>query len=149
MASIQIIVGSVMGTAQGVADYLHKELSAQHTVEVNNSASSADLVRNADELLLFCTSNTGSGDLPENIVPVYNALRTEFPNIAYRKYGLINLGDSSYPTFGEAGRLLDEALLDIGAQRLGDILTIDACADRYPQKTALSWTHNLLKAFEN
>lgn len=148
MAAIQIIVGSVMGTAQGVAEYLERTLGGIHDVRINNSASCDDLAHNSNELFIFCTSNTGSGDLPENIAPLCHALRTTPPNIARCQYGLINLGDSAYPTFGEAGHTLDGALQNAGAQRLHEMLTIDASAERYPQKSALAWAEALITKFE-
>lgn len=133
-----------MGTAQGLAEYLQKQLSDHYTIDVNLNPSIDDLTRDENELLIFCTSNTGNGDLPDNISPLYLGLRNEFPRIAYRKYLLINLGDSSYPTYGQAGKDLDEALLDIGAERLAEPLLIDASAVRYPQKLALEWLSPIL-----
>ncbi len=151
MAKIQIIVGTVMGTAQGIAEHLQKHLhqveAGKHQVSINLRPKLADLTRDENEFLLFCTSNTGNGDLPDNIAPLFVALKTEFPRIAYRKYALINLGDSSYPTFGEAGQQLDEALMDIGAERIGEPLLIDSSVERYPQKLALEWVYTRLDEF--
>ncbi len=149
MAKIQILVGTVMGTAQGVAEFLQKELCNDHDVEVNLEPTIADLTRDENEFLVFCTSNTGSGDLPDNILPLYVGLKNEFPRIAYRQYALINLGDSSYPTFGQAGHDLDAALQDIGAAPVADTLTIDATAERYPQKVALDWLRPLVNALNS
>lgn len=148
MANIQIIVGSEMGGTEEIAKYLAQELAGEHSVSVNTQASAADLTRDKNEFLVFCTSNTGCGDLPANIAPLYAQLKTEFPNIAYRKYALANFGDSSYPTFGEAGNLLNEALLDIGAQIVGEPLLIDAGTDRHPQLAVLNWLINILKTLE-
>ena len=64
MASIQVLVGSVMGTAETVAEAVAAELrQLQHTVTVNFQADVSDILRDENEILLVCTSNTGSGDL--------------------------------------------------------------------------------------
>jgi len=148
MAKIQILVGTVMGTAQGVAEFIQKELGDTHQIDVNLDPKVEDLTRDETEFLVFCTSNTGNGDLPDNIAPLYVALTSEFPRIAYRKYALINLGDSSYPTFGQAGQDLDAALQDIGASPVSAPLTIDATMERYPQKRALDWIRPLINTLD-
>ena len=96
MSHIQILVGSVTGTAERIADLAAERLQTLgHQVTVNRFAQLDDLLRSPEEVLLICTSNTGSGDLPDNLQPLYVQLTREFPPIAGRLYGLINLGDSS------------------------------------------------------
>jgi MioC protein len=144
VAKIQIIVGSVMGTAERVANYLCEQYSAHHSLNVNMHANAADLLRDESEFLLFCTSNTGHGDLPDNILPLFQQLTDNSPDIAGRHYALINIGDSSYPAFGEAGLLLKKALDDADALELVPSLLIDTSIERYPQKTARDWFQNQL-----
>lgn len=140
MAQIQLIVGTVMGTALDVAQAVAALLTAKgHRVQVNESFQAGDLTRNPDELWLICTSNTGMGDLPANIAPLHLHLVRDCPAIAGRRYGLINLGDSSYPDFAQAGRTLDEALADLGAQRIDEPLVIDAIYDDDPEAVAVEW----------
>lgn len=127
MAAIQIIVGSVMGTALEVGQVLQQTLiSCDHCVGLNPAFQKGQLDTNLDEILLICTSNTGMGDLPMNIVPFYEHLKNDYPRIAGKRYGLVNLGDSSYPNFAHAGKTLDDALTDLGALRIGDPLILDA-----------------------
>lgn len=146
MASIQILVGSVMGTAEGVAATVAKELQAlDHQVVVNFTATAADILAAPNDVLLLCTSNTGSGDLPDNIQPLYLELTRDYPRIAGRRYGVINLGDSSYTTFNEGGRALDTAFEDLGAQRLGEPLVLDASEGEDPDALARAWVKNWIK----
>lgn len=140
MSQIQILVGSVTGTAEGVAQVVADTLEANgHTTSINNAAQVEDLVRAPEEILLICTANTGSGDLPDNLQPLYHQINREFPAIAGRLYGVLNLGDSSYATFGEAGQALDEAFEDLGAKRLGEALVLDASSGEDPEALAQSW----------
>ena len=111
MAAIHIIVGSVMGTALEVAQAVAQSLrSAGHETRLNPAFSKGQLEQNPAEIILIVTSNTGMGDLPMNIAPLYAHLKNDYPRIAGRRYGVINLGDSSYPNFAQAGKTLDEDL---------------------------------------
>lgn len=128
MASIQILIGSVYGAAEQVAEIAAEKLREHgHQVTLNTYARAQDLTRDADEILLLCHSNTGSGELPDNILPIYLHINRDYPRIAGKRYGVINLADSSYSTFNEAGRMLDAAFADLGAVRIGEPLVIDAC----------------------
>ncbi|MBB3168770.1 flavodoxin domain-containing protein [Simiduia aestuariiviva] len=140
MAKVILFVGTVMGTAEGVALALAKQLeSAGHTAQVEMSPRAKDLTDNKDALWIFCTSNTGAGDLPDNILDFYGQLTQEFPAIAGQHYRMVILGDSCYPTFAEAGHRLDAALADIGALRDGEPLILDAMTGEDPQEQALAW----------
>lgn len=140
MAAIQILVGSVMGAAEGVATAVAKELTEQqHQVRINFDPSVQDILSVADDVLLLCTSNTGSGDLPDNIQPLYLDLTRNYPALTGRRYGAINLGDSSYTSFNEGGRALDAAFADLGAQRVGEPLILDASEGDDPEALACTW----------
>lgn len=140
MTSIQILVGSVMGTTETVAEAVAIELrQLGHEVSVNFQAEITDITDKEQDILLVCTSNTGSGELPDNIQPLYLQLTRDFPRIAGRRYGVINLGDSSYATFNEGGRAIDAALEDLGAERIGEPLVLDACEGLDPEEEAISW----------
>lgn len=140
MANIQILVGSVFGGAESVADIAAEKLrELNHTVSINTYAQPQDLVRDPNEILLLCHSNTGSGDLPDNILPIYLHITRDYPRLAGKRYGVINLGDSSYTTFNEAGRMLDAAFADLGAQRIGEPLVLDACVGDDPETLVADW----------
>lgn len=142
MASIQILVGSVYGRAEQIAEVAAASLrELGHEVSLNTYARPEDLVRNADEILLLCHSNTGAGELPDNIEPIYLHLTRDYPRIAGKRYGVINLADSSYNTFNEAGRMLDAAFADLGAVRIGEPLVLDACSGDNPEAQTRDWIH--------
>lgn len=146
MAAIHIIVGSVMGTALEVAQAVQQIFSAAgHDVRVNADFRKGQLDENPAEVILICTSNTGMGDLPLNVVPFYEHLKNDFPRIAGRRYGVINLGDSSYPNFAQAGKTLDEAMAELGAQRIGEPLVLDAIYSDDPATEARNWAQDWSK----
>jgi len=146
MASIQILIGSVYGGAEQVAEIAAEQLrELGHQVSLNTYARPEDLTRDADEILLLCHSNTGSGELPDNIQPIYLHITRDYPRIAGKRYGVINLGDSSYSTFNEAGRMLDAAFADLGAVRIGEPLVIDACIGDDADTMAREWISEWVK----
>lgn len=143
MAKIQIIVGTVNGTAwkaaQSAAVILEK---LGHDAEVNEEATPADLTRDAGEILLVCCATTGDGEVPRNIYPVYSVLDNEVVNLCGRKYGIIALGDRGFPRFAHAGLLMEDALFRSGARRVGNVLSIDAQVDDRPHFTAALWVRD-------
>ena len=57
MANIQILVGSVYGAAEQVAEIAADTLrECGHDVSLNTYARAEDIVRDADEVLLLCHS---------------------------------------------------------------------------------------------
>ncbi|MFL0803219.1 MAG: flavodoxin domain-containing protein [Agarilytica sp.] len=141
MAKVNIVVGSVMGTSLEVAQAAKTVLeSSEHTVAIYENFSPENAaVFDPQSILLVCCSSTGMGDLPQNIAPFYQVLTTQFPPIAGMAYGVISLGDSSYPNFAQAGKTIDEALADIGAARLGEILILDATQTQNHTADAQAW----------
>lgn len=128
-----------MGTAEQVAATAAKQLSLWgHQVSMNNGFVAGQLDDLA-QVALICTSNTGMGDLPANILPLHQHLVSDLPKIAGKRFGIINLGDSSYPNFAQAGKTLDTALQDIGAVRLGEPLVMDAIHEENYHQTATHW----------
>ena len=144
MSKLLIMVGTETGTAEGVAKYLQKSLQSEHSVEVTLDASTADLLRDPEEILVICSSNTGAGDVPANIEPLYDAMRSEAPDLKGRQYLLLNLGDSMYSTFGEAGEKWQQIMSKLGAEPMAESLLVDTGEERYPQKLALNWLQESL-----
>lgn len=138
MASIQILVGSVYGRAEQIAEIAAKRLrELGHDVSLNTYPRPQDIL--GTETLLLCHSNTGGGELPDSLQPLYLHLTRDYPRIAGKPYGVINLADSSYTTFNEAGRMLDAAFADVGARRIGEPLVLDAASGDAPENLTLDW----------
>ncbi len=137
---ITLIVGSVMGTALGVANALKHALETNGTaVRLVEQFQASDLTLDKEDVVLICTSNTGMGDLPANIVPFFEHLTQQLPQISGKRFGIITLGDSSYPNFAEAGNTLRNAMLDLGATLIGEPLVLDAIFVDDHEEEALQW----------
>lgn len=140
MKKIQIFAGSVMGTANGVAKTAEQILMGLGHDTVFYQTFDKNLF-DTHAITLVCTSSTGMGDLPENIQPFYNHLRNDSPNIVGMLYGIISLGDSSYPNFAQAGKSIDDALADLGARRIGEPLVMDALLVDDHEEEASTWIY--------
>ncbi len=137
MAQITLVTGSVFGAAMLTADEIETALThASHSVNRPDPPSVADLIDESIDYLVVCTSTTGSGDVPDDLLPLYTELKTENPRIAHLKYLVVALGDSSYDHFCGGGVTMDEALADLGATRLGEPLKLDALEITEPEEIA-------------
>ena len=145
MANIRILVGSVYGGALLTAREIKKTLETEgHQVTVLENPVLDDITNNADALLV-CTSTTGQGEVPANLLPFYVDLRDRLPQQPGRPFGIIVLGDSSYgDTFCGAGDLMEEALYETAARKVGDTLRIDALETMEPEAEALPWVRQWL-----
>lgn len=145
MTAIRILVGSVYGGALITARNIKTTLENEgHSVVVLENPSLED-VTGTDDALLVCTSTTGQGEVPANLLPFYVALRDELPQQPGRPFGVIVLGDSSYgDTFCGAGDLMEEALYETSARKVGDTLRIDALETMEPEAEAMPWVRDWL-----
>ncbi|MEO9524148.1 flavodoxin [Marinobacter alexandrii] len=146
MTAIRILVGSVYGGALLTARDIKRTLDTEgHTVTVLENPTLEDMTGN-DDALLVCTSTTGQGEVPANLLPFYVTLRDQLPQQPGRPFGVIVLGDSSYgDTFCGAGDLMEEALFETAARKVGDTLRIDALETTEPEAEALPWVREWLE----
>lgn len=151
MQKILLIAGSVFGAAHSVADDVSERLlELDFKVTRNESPEASDLEQQEPDLLLVITSTTGSGDLPEELVPFLIQLQDTPPRIAGLRFTVIVLGDSSYgETFCGGGLAIDAALEDIGAQRVGGPLQIDAIETDEPEALALEYINELIPTLQS
>ncbi|THU05494.1 nitric oxide synthase [Lampropedia puyangensis] len=141
---LKIIVGTAsdnaLYAAQAIQTALAGELNAIDVVLANAHTTGEILEVGADEVVLVCTSTHGNGDVPENLLPLYADLDAHPRYLGALRYGVIALGDSFYgETFAAGGKLFDARLQDLGAQRMGDLFTIDASEMPDAEPEAVQW----------
>lgn len=142
MKNIDIIVGSMMGASEYVAE------RAKLILEANDFKAKLHLQPQLNELdpeaiWLVVTSTHGAGELPDNIQPL-SELLAQKPQTT-QQYGVIALGDSSYDTFCQGGKTIDEQLKSCGAHRLGERLEIDVLEHFVPEDYAEPWLEAWIK----
>ncbi|PAV25672.1 flavodoxin [Tamilnaduibacter salinus] len=149
MAQISIFTGSVYGGALLTARALKKDLTeAGHQIRLFEAPELEQLTSH-DDAILVCTSTTGQGELPSNLVPFWAEIRDKLPLQNGRPFGVIVLGDSSYgDTYCGAGELMEEALYEIACRKVGDTLRIDAMETVEPEAEALPWAREWAKTLD-
>jgi len=143
MAEIGIFVGTMYGNALLVAEEAQTILNEQgHNATLFEDPQAADWQKYQDKYALIVTSTTGQGDLPESIVPLFQYIRDSLGYQPELRYGVIALGDSTYSNFCGGGKQFDALLQEQNAQRLGEVLLIDATEDPEPETVSSPWVEH-------
>ena len=138
MAEVGIFVGTMYGNSLLVAEEAETILSGLgHQAKVFEDPMVSDWESYTGKYVLVVTSTTGQGDLPDSIVPLCNDLQDMYQ--PHLRYGIIALGDSTYANFCGGGKRVDALLQEQGAQRIGDMLMIDASEDPEPESISNPW----------
>lgn len=94
-----------------------------------------------EKLLYIVISTHGDGDPPDEARALYEFLGTKrAPQLPELQYSVLALGDTSYPKFCEAGKVVDERLAKLGAKRL--LPRVDCDVDF--EKLAQTWSDDAL-----
>ncbi len=143
-----MLVGTQSGNAAMVADTLRAALTRDGVaVELAPENGVGPELIAQHEWMLVCCSTHGDGDVPDNLVPLVGAVRSQDADFSRLRYGVVALGDRTYSgTFCYGGKLIDEMLAERGAQRLGDRLEIDASAQPFADEVALEWLPGWLES---
>lgn len=145
---IYILVGTMTGTAQLVADEVEAFLKAQgHQVHTDLMDDLRADIFQADGIFLICCATFGQGDVPDNARALYADLQAAKPDLGAKQYGVIALGDRTYAqTFCRGGLQFDELLQSLGGTRIGETLICDASSGDLAEDKALEWIGGWLDA---
>jgi MioC protein len=138
---IKILVGTMTGTAEMVADEMNDALEELgHTVEVTAMDGLEAEVFDGGGTFLIVTSTYGQGDVPDNAMGLYEDLTKNSPDLSDVQYGVFSLGDRTYAeTFNFGGKKFDEILSKCGAKRIGEVFTHDASSGSIPEDDGIEW----------
>ncbi len=139
---VAILSGSVYGTAEEVARHAQWMLDkAGFEAWHNPRATLADVLAFTPQALLVVTATTGMGELPDNVQPLYSAIRDQLP-AAWRGLpgAVLALGDASYgDTFCGGGEQFRELFTELGLREVQEMLRLDASESVTPQTDAEPW----------
>lgn len=139
MAQYEIIVGSVLGASEYVAEALQTELQAKnHQANIHLLPNLSEINMNANWLL--CSSTHGAGDLPDNIQPFIQAFQEQDAKPKY--FTVVGLGDSSYDTFCFAAQSIEQILREAGSELIYPSLHIDVLNHPIPEEVAVEWLNS-------
>lgn len=142
MAHFEILVGTVLGASEYVADALKETLEKnQHSANIHLEPDVNSL--STDAIWLICTSTHGAGDLPDNIQPFAKQLSDS--GLADVKFLVVGLGDSSYDTYCNGAMIMQDILEKCGAKLLSQPIHIDVLNHPIPEDKAVEWLETWLQ----
>jgi MioC protein len=139
MSSFQIIVGSMLGGTEYVAEACEETLLAlNHQTSLHLQAKLEEINSN-DQTWLICTSTHGAGDFPDNIQSFVEDLKNTTIDLSPVNFMIIGVGDSNYDTFCQAAFNIKNILLSIGCNEKVVIKTLDMREEIDPEDLAQQW----------
>lgn len=139
MSSFQIIVGSMLGGSEYVAEACEETLSELgHDVELHFQPS-FDEITHENQTWLICTSTHGAGDYPDNIQAFVSDLENSDQDLSSTNFLTIGIGDSSYDTFCYAAKNINKLLLSKGCNETLPLFTLDMSDDIDPEELSQHW----------
>lgn len=139
MSSIQIIVGSMLGGTEYVAEACQEILEElNHETQIHFSPE-LDQIPYSEQIWLLCTSTHGAGDYPDNIKDFVDNLLNTNKNLSSLKFATLGVGDSSYDTFCFAAKNIEKLLITKNCSKLVNLKTIDMQLDIDPEEEAKEW----------
>jgi MioC protein len=147
MSSFEIIVGSMLGGTEYVAEACEEQLiTLDHQVNLYLKPDFTSILNNTfgqntniKPVWLICTSTHGAGDYPDNIQAFVSDLKNCEQDLSSINFMIIAIGDSSYDTFCKAGTELNKLLKTKGCIELIEINMLDMSEDIDPEELAQEW----------
>ncbi|RMH84371.1 flavodoxin [Pseudomonas sp. AOB-7] len=146
---VAILSGSVYGTAEEVARHAERLLQAAGLEAWHKpNLSLEELLAFGPEAFLTVTSTTGMGELPDNLLPLYGAIRDHLPAWQGLPGAVLALGDSSYDSFCGGGELVRELYAELGLREVVEMLRLDASETVTPERDAEPWLQAFVAALQ-
>lgn len=141
MADITLISGSTLGSAEYVAEHLADKLEeAGFSTETLHGPTLDEL--SLQGLWLLVSSTHGAGELPDNLLPLYEALEQQRPDLSALRFGAVGIGNREYDLFCGAIKQFEQLIVSLGATRIGERLEIDVLEHEIPEDPAEVWLEN-------
>lgn len=139
MSSYQIIVGSMLGNSEYVAEACQEILeSLGHDVTLHLSPEYS-AIKQQDQTWLICTSTHGAGEYPDNLQGFMADLTASNEDLNHISFLVIGLGDSNYDTFCQAAKESEKLLLSKGCIKIIESLLLDMVQDIDPEEASQAW----------
>ncbi|AMG56932.1 FMN-binding protein MioC [Pantoea vagans] len=145
MADITLISGSTLGSAEYVAEHLEEKLQEAGFSTQMLHGPELDEVPQEGIWLVVCSTH-GAGDIPDNLLPLFEAIRDSQPDLSQVRFGAIGLGNHEYDLFCGAICQIEAQLIAQGARQIGDRLEIDVLEHEIPEDPAEAWLESWKKA---
>jgi MioC protein len=151
-ASINILVGSMTGTAEMVAEDMQAKIEevSDHPVEMMLMDDLDASVFDRDGVFLIVTSTYGQGEVPDNALDFYEAIDESAPDLSGVRFGVFGLGDSTYgETYNFGGKLFEDLLTRCGARIIGERSQHNANGAELPEEAGVVWIQEWIRLIDD
>jgi len=155
MTAIQIIVGSMLGGTEYVAEACEETLiELDYKVDIHLQPNINSIINNTfptnieekkhnyspkNPVWIICTSTHGAGDYPDNIKQFVSDLSHCAQDLSTVNFLTIGIGDSNYDTFCKAAKEISKLLISMGCNELIAVKTFDMSEDIDPEDLVQQW----------
>ncbi|MCQ9617793.1 assimilatory sulfite reductase (NADPH) flavoprotein subunit [Paenalcaligenes niemegkensis] len=138
-----ILFGSQTGNAERIATEFHEQCQqAGLNVRLVRADRYATRELKDEELLFIVISTQGEGDPPDDSVGFVEFLAgRRAPKLENLNFGILGLGDSSYPLFCGIAETIEKRLVELGAKKL----LASGLADLDIETVASPWKQNAVE----
>lgn len=144
MSNFQIIVGSMLGGSEYVAEACQAEIEARGDTTTLHLVPKLADISYKNQTWLICTSTHGAGDYPDNIKDFVIDLEKTDQDLSTTSFIIIGIGDSNYDTFCFAAKNIENLLLSKGLKALSAAKLYDMQQALDPEEDAPQWISTLL-----
>ncbi|MGI8393222.1 cytochrome P450 [Leucobacter sp. W1038] len=137
---VTILFATESGGAELAAEELHARVGELADVRVRDIADLSPAELDPARLHLILCSTYGDGELPTSARAFHAQLSLKQHDLSGLRYAMFGLGDRSYTkTYSRGSELLDEALAECGARRVGEFGRHDAGGALETTEAAIEW----------
>ncbi len=139
MHSFQVIVGSMLGGSEYVAEACQAQIEAHnHQVELHLTPE-FEQISYKNQVWLICTSTHGAGEYPDNIKDFVADLEKTDRDLSTTSFIVIGIGDSNYDTYCFAAKNIEKLLLSKGCKPISTTKLYDMQQEIDPEEDAPLW----------
>ena len=141
---VATMTGTALMAAEDIAEYCSENNIETNIIEIDNAE--INILTEAKNPVLICSSTYGQGDVPDSAQEFYNKLKDLSPDLNHIRYALFGLGDMTYrDTFAYGGKKFADLLDSLNATKIGDPFYHDASDGTLPEEVAVDWFINNIK----
>lgn len=139
MASFQIIVGSMLGGTEYIAEACQEALKTLNIESELHFQPNFSQIPHENSIWLICCSTHGAGDYPDNIQSFVADLEKSEDDLSSIKYLIIGTGDRSYDTFCYAAKNISKLLKSKGCIEIIKLKTLNILDEEDPEEVSQQW----------
>jgi len=139
VSSFQIIVGSMLGGSEYVAEACEETLTGLGHQTQLHFQPKLDEIPTENQTWLICTSTHGAGEFPDNIQAFAADLKNKDLDLSSTRLLTVGIGDSSYDTFCQAAIKLENLSISKGCKPITEKCLLDMSQDIDPEALAQAW----------